>query len=157
MPSKSDNWSERWNAIREILGMEAIRSQEELLERLQSRGFCVTQSSVSRDLRELKVVKVAGRYVPSEALAGNATLSDEMNELATSVRRIRIAGPYLLVVNTPPGRAPAVGHAIDHAGWPEVVGCIAGDDTVFVATAGRREQAKIEARLEKLKKGMSYV
>ena len=62
------------------------------------------------------------------------------------------AGPHLLVVKTPPGIAPLVALDLDRENWPEVVGTVAGDDTFFVATAGRRQQARVEARLGALAK-----
>jgi len=152
MPGRPETWSERHDAIRAILRREAIHDQRELLERLRRRGFAVTQPSVSRDLRELHVAKVDGRYVVAEALAAGATVADELGEAATAIRRVRRAGDHLLVVHTPPGRAPVVALALDQAGWVEVVGTIAGDDTLFVATAGARQQARVAARLRALVK-----
>ena len=134
--------------IREILETERIVSQGALLQSLAERGVEVNQSSVSRDLQEMRVVKVRGRYVPGEELEPEDT--EALSELAGAVRQFRPAGPNLLVVHTPPGRASAVGVALDRAGWPEVVGTVAGDDTVFVATANRRDQVLLEQRLEKL-------
>jgi transcriptional regulator of arginine metabolism len=153
MAGRSDHWTERQAVIRELLAAEEIRSQAELLARLQERGFNVTQSSVSRDLQELRVAKIDGRYVPAELLAGPAVpTSDELTDAASRIRRMRPAGPNLLVLSTPPGHAQRLGLALDHANWPEVVGTIAGDDTVFVAVPGRREQARVEARLAQLTK-----
>lgn len=150
MPSRNDSWSERQAAIREVLAAEAIGSQLALVERLQARGFVVTQSSVSRDLQEMRVAKIDGRYVPAELLARGAPPTDELAQAASGVLRMRAAGPNLLVIHTPPGRAQVLGLALDHAGWPEIVGTVAGDDTVFIATPGRREQARVEARLQEL-------
>lgn len=145
---KSADASGRRNAIREILGgANEIASQEELQQQLEARGFKVTQSSISRDLRALGILKVSGRYVPSGALAAGA---DELQALAHAVRHVRPAGPNLLIVRTPPGQASAVGFAIDHAAWPEVVGTVAGDDTVFVAVRSRGDQSVVEARLSAL-------
>lgn len=149
VPGK-DTAQERREAIREIVARQAVRSQTELVRLLGRKGFTVTQSCVSRDLEELKVVKVDGRYVELTALAAAAPAGDELALAAPFVRAVRPAGPHLLVVLTPPGRAPAVALAIDHARWPEVVGTVAGDDTVMVATTGRREQARVVARLEQL-------
>ncbi len=157
MPSKTEEWSERQAAIRQILAAEAIRSQAELIERLQTRGFQVTQSSVSRDLQEMRVAKLEGRYVPAEMLLGAPPPLSDLGESASSIQRVRTAGPNLLVLNTPPGRASAVAVAIDRARWPEVVGTIAGDDTIFLATAGRREQLKLSAKLNHLIKERANV
>jgi transcriptional regulator of arginine metabolism len=150
MPIRTESWAERQATIREILGAEAIHNQAELVERLQARGFQVTQSSVSRDLAEMRVGKFKGRYVTAGALAEPTAARDELAELASAVDRMRAAGPNLLVLGTPPGRAAARSLAIDRAGWTEVVGTVAGDDTIFIATEGRREQAAVQNRLAQL-------
>ncbi len=151
--------SERQEAIRQILRADRVHSQGELLTRLRRRGLCATQPSVSRDLQEMRVAKVEGRYVLSEALAPAPRVAavpdppdpiDELSEVMGAVRRLRAAGPNILVVQTPPGRAPAVAVAIDRARWPEVAGTIAGDDTLLVLSESRRHQQRIEARLGEL-------
>ena len=153
MPSHDDSWEKRQAAIRELLVKEAICSQGVLLRRLAARGFRVTQPSVSRDLQELQVVKTAGRYLPLERLAATSPPpSDELAAAGRSIRRFRPAGPNLLVVSTPPGLASAVGLALDRAGWPELVGTVAGDDTLFLATAGRQGQARLTQRFARLVK-----
>jgi transcriptional regulator of arginine metabolism len=150
MPSKGESWSERQDAVRRILADEGVRNQTELLKRLQKRGFRVTQSSVSRDLQELGAVKVGGRYVARETLAGRVPARGGLEEIAGSILQVRPAGPNILVVLTPPGRASTVALILDGAEWSEIVGTVAGDDTLFVATTGHREQAKVAARLEAL-------
>jgi len=159
VPRSGENWRERQEAIRAILDAEAVESQEQLVRRLKRRGFRVTQSSVSRDLAELGVAKVDGRYVALERLAeavapdgsgAAAAPANRLAEVATFVDGVAAAGPHLLVLKTPPGAASPVGIAIDAARWPEVVGTVAGDDTVFIATPGRAAQARVEARLAQL-------
>jgi transcriptional regulator of arginine metabolism len=105
------------------------------------------------------VAKVDGRYVLPEALEGAPMLkpADHLAEIRETVSWVRPAGPYLLVAGTPAGLAAAAGVAIDRLGWPEVVGTIAGDDTLFIATAGRREQASVEARLSRLIREKAHV
>ena len=161
MPRNGENWRERQDAIRAILEAEAVESQEQLVRRLKRRGFRVTQSSVSRDLAELGVAKVDGHYVALERLAEAAApgrhgaapaavASERLAAVVSFLREIAPAGPHLLVVKTPPGAASPVGIAIDAARWPEVVGTVAGDDTLFIATPGRAAQARVEARLAQL-------
>ena len=151
MPSGDDSWMKRQAAIRELIAKEPIGSQSLLLRRLAARGFRVTQPSVSRDLQELRVVKTAGRYQLLEKLTAAAPPpSDELAEAGRAIRRFRSAGPNLLVVNTPPGRASAVAVAIDRELWPEVVGTVAGDDTLFLAITGRPGQSRLEQRLSQL-------
>lgn len=166
MPRSGENWRERQEAIRAILDAEAVESQEQLVRRLKRRGFRVTQSSVSRDLAELGAAKVEGRYVALERLAGAvapggpsvtgvAAAADRLAEVASFVEAVAPAGPHLLVVRTPPGAASPVGIAIDAARWPEVVGTVAGDDTLFIALPGRAAQARVEARLARLSRRSS--
>jgi transcriptional regulator of arginine metabolism len=151
MPSSDDSWRKRQAAIRELIAKEPIGSQGLLLRRLAARGFRVTQPSVSRDLQELQVVKTAGRYqLLARLTAAEPPASSELAEAGRAIRRFRCAGPNLVVVNTPPGRASAVAVAIDREGWPEVVGTVAGDDTLFLAVTGRQGQSRLEQRLNKL-------
>jgi len=150
MRSETDIREDRHKALLALLRRGVVRRQEELVERLGERGFEVTQSSVSRDLRDLGVAKVKGRYLAPPAPAAD---DEALDELAHHVRAARPAGPNLTVVFTPPGAAQTVGLALDHAGWPEVVGTVAGDDTIFVATAGAREQSRLLHRLNALAAG----
>ncbi len=135
MPHEDDVRRQRQAAIREIVGAEAVSTQAEVARRLSERGFEVTQSSVSRDLAELGVEKRGGRYVlaPSGALPG--------------LVGVRTAGPYLVVLKTVVGAAPLLGVEIDQRGWDEVVGTVAGDDTIFLAVATPEDQARVVARL----------
>ena len=119
--------------------------QSELVKLLRKQGHEVTQSSVSRDLRDLKVSKSAGRYVlpPDEV----ARVDDDFSALARFVRDIRTAGTSLTVIKTSIGTAQSVAVAIDRAEWPEVVGTISGDDAIFVATTGAATQSRLLTRL----------
>ena len=156
MPVASDSWQQRRAVMEEILRREVIHSQLELVERLTAHGFTVTQSSVSRDLQELGAARVGGRYLVTDTLGGVPVRPSELAEVAGFVTRVKPAGPNLLVVKTPPGIAGLVALALDHAGWPEVVGTVAGDDTFLVATAGRRQQGRVEAKLATLAKGAAH-
>ncbi len=154
MPDARGNWEERWEAIRKILAEREVGSQAALQKELRKRGFRVTQSSVSRDLAEMGVAKVEGRYVDPEALAVEPP-PPGLVDLAGFLLGWSAAGPYLLVVKSTPGAASSVALAVDRAGWPEVVGTVAGDDALFVATAGRNHQARVEARLRDLAREIS--
>jgi len=147
MPTDAEIRSQRQALILAILRERPVGSQGELVERLGERGFAATQSSVSRDLRDLGVARVAGRYVvPPE----REMRDTELREVARFLRSARPAGPHLTVVQTVVGAAQTVAVAIDAAGWDEVVGTMAGDDTIFVATAGASEQRHLLQRLEGL-------
>ena len=132
---------ERRATLLEILEAETVTDQDDLRRRLARAGHRVTQPSVSRDLYALGVVKVGGRY------RAPAALPEVSPVVAGATLRVRVAGPHLLVLKTLPGRASVVALEIDNARWPEVVGTVAGDDTVFVALGGREDQQRVAARL----------
>lgn len=145
MPPYTENRETRQELILSLLQSERVTSQGELVELLRDRGITATQSSVSRDLRALGVAWMGGRYaLPTEA----AERDPQVAEIAPFLRGVRPAGPNLTVIFTLAGTAQAVGLAIDDAGWPEIVGTISGDDTVFVATASARDQKRFIRRLE---------
>ena len=137
---------ERRQAIVRILRDGHVRRQEDLARLLKTAGFEVTQSSVSRDLRDLGVLKASGRYVlpPDEVSRANG----DFGMLTQFVRGLRRAGPSLTVVRTTIGAAQSVAVAIDRAEWPEVAGTISGDDTIFIATAHAGAQDALVARLQ---------
>lgn len=136
----------RRNAIVRILREQAVGRQADLVRLLRRAGHEATQSSVSRDLRELGVLKAGDRYI---LLATDVVepVNDDFGALAGFVREVRPAGASLTVVRTTVGAAQSVAVAVDRAQWPEVVGTISGDDTIFVATAGAREQQRLLQRL----------
>src|SRR6266446_7417942 len=139
---------ERRNAIVRILRDGLVRRQEDLVRLLQKEGHAVTQSSISRDLRDLGVLKASGRYVlpPDEVTRANG----DFGTLAQFVRQLRRAGPSITVLRTTIGAAQSVAVAIDKAEWPEVAGTLSGDDTIFIATATARAQDELVSRLRAL-------
>lgn len=137
---------ERRGAIVRFLREGLVRRQADLVRLLRKAGHEVTQSSVSRDLRDLGVLKASGRYVlPDEPLG-----TSDFAALAQFVRGVRRAGPSLTVLRTTTGSAQSVAVAIDRAQWPEVAGTLSGDDTIFIATASARAQDELVRRLQAL-------
>ena len=135
----------RRETIANLLREGEVRGQADLVRLLRKAGYDVTQSSVSRDLRELGVLKASGRYLlPSEDLTRR---HQDFGALAAFVRELLPAGPSLTVVKTTVGAAQSVAVAIDTARWPEVVGTISGDDTIFIATRTQRQQTRLLERL----------
>jgi transcriptional regulator of arginine metabolism len=117
-----------------ILGLiraRRIGTQSELAEQLERAGFAATQSSISRDLEELGVVKQHGHYTLPSAPAGAA---------ARGLLALELAGECLVVARCEPGLASAVAVEIDRAALPEIVGTIAGEDTIFIAVNERKAQ-----------------
>src|SRR6516162_10895497 len=136
---------ERRGAIVRILREDQVRRQVDLVRLLKREGHDVTQSSISRDLRDLGVLKASGRYVlPPDELGRT---NGDFSTLAPFVRGIKRAGPSLTVLRTTIGSAQSVAVAIDRASWPEVAGTISGDDTIFIATANARAQDELIGRL----------
>ena len=134
----------RRETLRRIITGSPVGRQEDLVRLLGKAGFPATQSSVSRDLRELGVAKRGDRYVlPDE----RAPVVDDFAAVARFVRSIKPAGPNLAVVRTTVGAAQSVAIVLDRAEWPEVVGTLSGDDTIFVATSGAATQRRLLARL----------
>jgi transcriptional regulator of arginine metabolism len=146
----------RLSAIKDIVEHEAIRSQEQLRQRLASRGFDVTQATLSRDIKEIGLVKRAsdGAYQPAGAegppsSAATATLGRALAEFLAGVESVQ----QLIVLRTGPGQAQLLALALDRARLPEVVGTIAGDDTVLVITRDARKARALVRRLDQLAEG----
>jgi transcriptional regulator of arginine metabolism len=134
----------RRSMLAKIIREQAVGRQTELVAMLRQQGYVATQSSVSRDLRELGVAKMGDRYVlPETAMAPK----NDFSSLKQFVNARLTAGTNLTVLKTAVGSAQSVAVAIDTARWPEVVGTISGDDTIFIATAGAREQRQLADRL----------
>jgi transcriptional regulator of arginine metabolism len=145
MPSATLEQNERRKAIARLLAEHAVNRQAELVELLRVEGYPATQSSVSRDLRDLGATKLKSGYsLPKREEDGNA---ESLQLVAELVRDIRTAGPNLLVVMTEVGAAQRVAVTLDRLAWPEIVGTMAGDDTVFVATVGAPQQRRLRTRL----------
>lgn len=151
MPSATLEQNERRRAIARLLDEHAINRQSELVEMLRVEGFPATQSSVSRDLRDLGAAKLKNGYsLPKRSDVSNA---QELHVVAELVREIRTAGPNLLVITTVVGAAQRVAVTLDRIDWPEIVGTLSGDDTIFVATVGSTQQRRLRGRLrQNLKK-----
>lgn len=123
----------RQQKIVNLIGARPVGTQVELAELLERAGFEVTQSSVSRDIAELGIVKRRGRYVVPRA-------DDPVK--ARGLLSLEPAGGTLVVAKCEPGLASAVAVEIDRASIPEAVGTLAGEDTVFVAVRGAKAQRR---------------
>jgi transcriptional regulator of arginine metabolism len=137
----------RRTAIVRLLRATPVRRQQELVRLLKREGHAVTQSSISRDLRELGVLKHSEGYVLPDDAELAARTQDKFSALAQFVREIRTAGASITVVKTTIGAAQSVAAAIDKAEWPDVAGTVSGDDTIFIATADARAQSRVLEQL----------
>ena len=145
----------RQRAIRDLVEQRPIRTQQELAAALRDRGFRTTQATISRDVAELGLMK-AGRggtqayALPPRLREADASGEERVKRLLHDMPvEIREAGT-MLVLRTLPGSAHPLAAALDRARWPEVVGSIAGDDTVFVAFTDRSGLGRVKHRLEAL-------
>jgi transcriptional regulator of arginine metabolism len=149
---------ERHNAIRELVATTVISNQEELRRKLVRRGFDVTQATVSRDIHELHLYKGPNGYaLPNGNGNGNGHLRAEEDTGLPSVHEVlRSFGLKVkqaqnqLVVITASGSAQPVALAIDHEDWKEVVGTLAGDDTVLIICPDQKSASYLKARLEEM-------
>jgi transcriptional regulator of arginine metabolism len=153
---------ERHNAIRELVGSSPIQNQDDLRRKLRRRGFAVTQATLSRDLHEMHLFKGPGGYgLPNgNGNGGGSAVAEEEDDGPPSVAdvidtfglRSRQAMNQV-VIGTVMGGAQPVAAALDNELWPEVVGTIAGDDTVLVICPDLRRAAEVQAKLRKMLEG----
>ena len=145
----------RHAAILHLVRANAVANQEVLRELLLKAGFDVTQATLSRDIRDLGLVKVqddegvAHYEAPSEEILPAPPLATLIPQLLLKAEGV---GP-LLVLSTPTGSASALAAALDHEEWPEVLGTIAGDDTLLMITRSIAERRKLERRIAHLVPG----
>jgi transcriptional regulator of arginine metabolism len=142
--AEPNNAPARRALLAKIIREQSVGRQSELVTMLRKLGQVATQSSVSRDLRELGVAKLGDRYVLPDAAPRP---KNDFATLKQFVSARLTAGGNLTVLKTTIGSAQSVAVAIDSAQWPEVVGTISGDDTIFIATASADAQRKLGERL----------
>jgi len=146
----------RQSTILELVSRHAVSSQDALRRRLAARGITATQATISRDIKELGLVKraVDGAYQTAQAETPPAAASEDrvrraVVEYLRRVERVQ----QLLVLKTDPGQAQPLAFALDQTAWPQVVGTLAGDDTVLVVARTERSARTLERRLEGWAKG----
>jgi transcriptional regulator of arginine metabolism len=142
---------QRHAAILKVVRDRRIESQDELREALETEGFTVTQATLSRDIRELGLAKLSdpqggAYYTHPHRAAVRPDLGQILPTLLVSVDGV---GPFL-VLKTASGSAGAVTEALDQAGWGEIMGTIAGDDTVLVITRSQRLRETVATRIQGL-------
>jgi transcriptional regulator of arginine metabolism len=142
----------RQGQILKMVSGDVITSQDELRRRLAHIKLPVTQATLSRDLREMRLVKTAAGYKPLTVITSEpAPLSALARALSEYLSDVRPAG-NMLVLKTPPGGAQPLAAAVDAERFPEVAGTIAGDDTVLIITPSPRTRSAVQKRIEELLK-----
>ena len=146
---------DRQHAILELVSSRAIASQRELEELMRKRGWEVTQATLSRDLRELGVVRAHGddgaRYMPAGSLGGEEKpqLSTLLPELFSGIDGVG----ELLVLRTLPSGAQPIAEAIDDQGWPEILGTIGGENTILIICRSAAARNTVTERLRQIAEG----
>lgn len=149
---------QRHNAIRELVAHALVANQDELRRKLRRRGFEVTQATLSRDIHELRLTKGPGGYsLPNGNGNGNGAYANPADDEPPTVAemmesfglRVRQAMNQV-VLRTSMGGAQPMAAALDREGWSDVIGTIAGDDTVLVICPDVRRAHDVEARLRKM-------
>jgi len=143
--------TQRHAAILRVVRDRRIESQDDLRQALADEGFVVTQATLSRDIRELGLAKLAdpgggAYYAHPHRGAVRPELSQVLPALLVGIDAV---GPFV-VLKTASGSAGAVTEALDQAGWSEIMGTIAGDDTVLVITRNQRQRKEVVGRLQDL-------
>ena len=142
----------RLELIREIIRHEIIETQDELAAQLRKRRIAVTQATVSRDIKELMLIKVPtgdGRYRYAYPMEKNLVFSK--NRMSRMFQDSVIGLDYsenIIVVKTLPGTANAVASTLDYAKWPEIIGTVAGDDNILVVVKPKEAVPRIIKKLE---------
>lgn len=157
MPGREASRAERERRICEIIAQQPVETQEDLVNLLRRQGLTVTQATVSRDIKRLGLVKVPwadgrSRYAAPER-PSPADVLRRLQHAATEYVLSVDAGEDLVVVRTLTGRANAVAAAIDEMQWEDVVGTVAGDDTILVVPRRRALRDRVLARLRRLVEG----
>ncbi len=147
--------SERQNRILELVAKYEIETQEEMIERLRKEGYHVTQATVSRDLKELKLSKALtarGTYRYSVGTNRNHTGSVRLNNaMVDSIVSVNYSMNNV-VIKTYPGLAQAVASAVDSLNMHSVLGCVAGDDTIILVTTDAESSIEISTKIRELMK-----
>lgn len=151
--------SARHNKIHQIIKERPIASQRQLVEALSQAGFKVTQATVSRDVRELGLVKVPAetgiRYITPESRVKNPREEERLRRMVRDAMVGLDSSENLVVVKTFPGAAQGVASAVDQADWPGVIGTVAGDDTFLIIVKSRGQAAEVSQRLKAIFTGRS--
>lgn len=151
----------RIEALKMLISSNEIGSQEEALQALQKEGFNLTQATLSRDMKQLKVAKAAsmnGKYVyvlPNETMYRRMPKPKLAKEMLETPGYISISfSGNMAVVKTRPGYASAIAYNIDNSDLPEILGTIAGDDTIFLVIKENARRTVVTEHIESLVKGV---
>jgi len=140
----------RQTALLRIVRGQAVANQDDMVHLLKKCDIEATQTSISRDVRELGLVKVGGRYVPAARLTLRRAVDPGEGQLSELITLVEPVGANLIVLRTRIGAASTVAIEIDRVASPDIAGTVAGDDTVFVAVRSRSAQGRAVVLLKRL-------
>ena len=149
--------SERQEKILEIISKESVETQESLAEKLKTWGFTVTQATISRDIKELGLIKIPGNnnifhYAYPQKIT-TQRMDDRIIKYFRDVVLSLDISENLIVIKTQPGGAQGAAAAIDQAGWKEIIGTVGGDDTILVVIKPVQMAETVLNRFEMLRRG----
>jgi transcriptional regulator of arginine metabolism len=148
LTSKNDRQAE----LLKIVGSNVVKTQARLCTLLKKAGISCTQVSVSRDIRDLDLVKRDGHYVVPEDQGETPSLKALQEAICGFIRQAETVGDHMVVVKTIPATAHSIALFLDRVDWPGLKGTISGDDTVFVAVKDKNTGKQVAQRLRKLMK-----
>jgi len=140
----------RHKAILDVIRSGQIASQEELMLGLKARNIEVSQSTLSRDIQELRLAKTGGMYNVVDAEPAMKHSDESFRRIIREFLLDIAVAKNIVVVKTGPGHASTVSQALDEAGWPEAIGTIAGENTIFIAARSERDGKRLERRIREL-------
>lgn len=143
------NKSLRQRAILEVIETAAVGSQEEFRRILKRRGFAVGQATLSRDIRDLGLVKTSSGYAVNSGDSPDPALPPVSRLVREFVLNVKTA-ENLIVTRTSVGSAQPVAAALDGESWPEAIGSIAGDDTILIICANKKAAKRLEGRIQEM-------
>lgn len=147
--------AKRHAMIQKIITAQNVETQEELASLLREQGYSVTQATVSRDIKELRLIKVLtpeGRYKYATVEKAEADLQERFIRMFSNCVLSVTAAGSLIVVKTITGSASAAAEAIDSLKWPDILGTIAGDNTIFIAVREGKSVMDLVKRFQKMMK-----
>ena len=136
--------------IMDLIGKMRIETQEELCEQLRHQGFNVTQATVSRDIKEMGLIKIPDESGYYYSLPGSQEVKTSPGKVRQVFRAMVMHIDFsdnIVVIKTTPGAAQSAALLVDHAHFPEVIGCVAGDDTIFVVVKPKEATESIAEKL----------
>ncbi|ABO49618.1 transcriptional regulator, ArgR family [Desulforamulus reducens MI-1] len=150
--------TQRQAKILELVRERTIETQEELAAALRAEGFEVTQATVSRDIKELSLIKIPGENNTSYyASPGEPMIRRGGEDRLRRLVRLSLSdinsSENLIIIKTPPGEAQGMASAIDHVHWPQIIGTVAGDDTILVIVKPKEATPEVVQRFLELARG----